>query len=176
MSLVSVTMFRIKANTVLTLIILTLTVVHSLHLTGTFNNENFYLFLAKFGFQKADTKNLTSTIGYIYGSITAQNYNISDIDYDMYLVIVDSQYFKNFYSSRHKEGAGRCSAMFSVIDTIAWDRYCHLKGKEDFLRRVPCPPGEICVEEKGDPKAVIAGQQFTFHINDTYQPRWVNSL
>ena len=72
----------------LTLAILFASAVHSLHLTGTFNNKDFYTFLAKFGFQKADSKNLTSTIGYIYGTITAKNYNISDIDHDMYLVVV----------------------------------------------------------------------------------------
>ena len=164
-------MLWVKMKEYLTLAILFASAVHSLHLTGTFNNKDFYTFLAKFGFQKADSKNLTSTIGYIYGTITAENYNISDIDHDMYLVVVDSQYFMTFYSVRDKVGPDRCTAMFSVIDTIAWDRYCHIKGKEDFLRRIPCSAGDICVEEKGDPKAVIAGQQFTFHINDTYQPR-----
>ena len=42
----------------------------SLHLTGTFQSDTFFLFLSKFGFQKTETWNKNHTQGYIYGNIT----------------------------------------------------------------------------------------------------------
>lgn len=156
----------------LVMLLTALYAIDSLHIAGTFSNKDFFTFLAKFGFQKADTKNLTNTKGYIYGTIHPKNFNMSDVEHDMYLVVVDSQYFTKYYAMRDKDGHDRCTAMFSKIDSIAWDQYCHLNGKEDFLRRIPCEPGQLCVEEQSNPAAVQMGQQFTFHIVDPFQPRY----
>ena len=42
-----------------------------LHLTGHFDpSKDFFLFLAKFGFQKTDIVNKMDSHGYIYGNIT----------------------------------------------------------------------------------------------------------
>lgn len=139
-----------------------------LHLTGTFRNKDFFLFLTKFGFQKVDSNNIASTTGYIYGNISSRN---TTAGWDMYFVVVDSQYFVQYYAHRDFDNPNRCYAMFSKIDTIAWDRFCIPDGKEDFLRRIPCPDGELCTEELFDPSAVIKGYQFTYHIRDQNQPR-----
>ena len=53
-----------------------------LHLTGKFDpSKDFFLFLAKFGFQKTDIVNKMDSHGYIYGNITqVQPYkNSSDV-------------------------------------------------------------------------------------------------
>ena len=53
-----------------------------LHLTGHFDpSKDFFLFLAKFGFQKTDIVNKMDSHGYIYGNITqVQPYkNSSDV-------------------------------------------------------------------------------------------------
>ena len=55
-----------------------------LHLTGHFDpSKDFFLFLAKFGFQKTDIVNKMDSHGYIYGNITqVQPYkNSSDVRY-----------------------------------------------------------------------------------------------
>lgn len=141
-----------------------------LHLTGTFSNKDFFKFLAKFGYQKVDEKDIESTQGYIYGRITNQKENREL--YDLYLVVVDSQYFIKYYAKKDADvSANRCSSMFVDIDTIAWDKFCFRNGKEDFLRRVPCPTNGLCTEEEYNPTGVIDGQQFTYHIIDTTQPR-----
>jgi len=147
----------------------------SLHLTGTFSNKQFFKFLAKFGFQQANTNDLTNTKGYIYGRMKPHHTTLDSHEtYDMYLVVVDSQYFTEYYSivTTDKTPQDECPAMFRSIDTIAWDRYCTSSGTEDFLRRTPCKDS-LCVEEKGAPNNVMDGEQFTFHIEDPNQPRSV---
>ena len=49
----------------------------ALHVTGTLDDpsKNFFLFLAKFGFQKTGLLNKNETQGYIYGNITYVNEN-----------------------------------------------------------------------------------------------------
>lgn len=45
-----------------------------------------------------------------------------------------------------------------------------------FFRRVPCPKGKLCPDENV-PWNVISGNQFTYTIQDTWQPRfWYISL
>jgi hypothetical protein len=52
--------------------------LNGLHLTGSFKPSNtFFLFLAKFGFQKTEVLNKDGTQGYIYGNITYHNPAIS---------------------------------------------------------------------------------------------------
>lgn len=150
--------------------LLTVDVTQSLHLTGTFHNKDFFRFLAKFGFQKVDRNNLDNTTGYIYGTLKSNNLNSSS-NHDLYLVVVDSHYFLQYYAKRTDNSSERCTNMFSEIDTIAWDKYCFPAGQEDFLRRIPCPEGHLCTEELQDPSAVIDNKQFTYHIVDLKQPR-----
>lgn len=161
---------------ILLLLVIQLLFYHSvkgLHLTGTFNNHDFFQFLAKFGFQKVDKNDKPGTTGYIYGRITAKNFNITSVNHDMYLVVVDSQYFVQYYAQSEKDIPRRCTNMFSKIDQIAWDSYCVRNGVEDFLRRIPCPADSYCLEELGNLSAVLADQQFTYRIIDLNQPRQV---
>ena len=70
------------------------------------------------------------------------------------------------------EQSETCPAMFHKIDEIAWDWQCNRKGKEDFLRRVPCPAGQLCLDEDV-PDHVMPGYQFTYAVQDTTRPRYV---
>lgn len=124
------------------LLLLTSLTHHScqgLHLTGTFSNQDFFKFLVKFGFQEVDKKDIETTQGFIYGKVTAAD-GYDDMGYDMYLVLVDSQYFIQYYAAKdNDESPKKCTTMFQFIDEKAWDRYCAVHGEEDFLRRIPCP-------------------------------------
>jgi len=42
----------------------------SLHLEGTWETEDFFVFLTKFGFQKTEPNNINDTKGYVFGNIT----------------------------------------------------------------------------------------------------------
>ena len=143
--------------------------VNALHLTGKWKAGDFYLFLAKFGFQKTDPGMLDDTQGFIYGNIT------SDSQFNNFytLVVADSEYFIELHrNSSIQSKAIACSRMFNKIDTIAFDATCNPKGPEDFIRRVPCPGGKLCIDED-TPANVLPGYQFTYKIQDNAQPRFV---
>ena len=68
-----------KFRTFLTIIYLTLSVIcctNALHIQGTFNpKEEFFHFLAKFGFQKTELRRRDDSQGFIYCNITLLNQN-----------------------------------------------------------------------------------------------------
>ena len=141
--------------------------VDCLHLKGRWRTARFFKFLAKFGFQQTIMHDKENTQGYIYGNVTSP----SDVSMDIQLVLVDSEYFLEFYgnvTTANKRQA--CPAMFHKIDTIAWDYECNPQGREDFLRRVPCPKGMLCKDEDS-PERVVPNMQFTYFIQDTAQAR-----
>lgn len=149
--------------------------VSALHLSGQWEARSFYKFLTKFGFQQTRSNDKVETQGYIYGNITGtRNKGTKDAprrDARVQLVVLDSEYFAGFFSKRTPPALnGTCSEMFRDVDRIAWDERCLPNGKEDFLRGVPCPLGRLCDEEtsEGD---VEEGFQFTYHVQDIYQPR-----
>ncbi|CAH1791741.1 unnamed protein product [Owenia fusiformis] len=119
---------------------------------------------------------ILNTRGYIYGNITAKS-NFTTKNTKRMLVVVDSEYFLEFYGNRTVVPRSKaCPLMFNKIDTIAWDRQCKKDGKEDFLRKVPCDTDKLCSEEDA-PDKVVKGYQFTYKIQDTKQPRfWFISL
>ena len=149
------------------LILLNIACVDCLHLQGTWKSGDFYKFLAKFGFQKTSEHDKLNTQGYIYGNIsTSENYTSV-----MTLVVVDSEYFLQFYGNRSAQPrTNACPAMFGKIKRIAWDYTCNPTGREDFLRRVPCPLGKRCADEDS-PERVVPGYQFTYAVQDINQPR-----
>ncbi|XP_029645028.1 uncharacterized protein LOC115219095 [Octopus sinensis] len=158
------------------------TTSQALHLQGVWKSDNFFVFLAKFGFQKTDLRDLEHTQGIIYGQVFSNSKNpISAADQHssnpmLTLVLVDSEYFMEYYGNRTSHDLNRCSRMFDKIDTIAFDYKCRPKGLEDFLRKVPCSENQMCVDED-DPKDVIDGFQFTYRIRDLERPRfWYLSL
>ena len=138
-----------------------------LHLQGTWKSDDFFKFLAKFGFQKTNEHDKLNTQGYIYGNISTRE-NISS---EMTLVVVDSEYFLQFYGNRSVQPrTNACPAMFGKIEKIAWDYTCNPTGREDFLRKIPCPLGSRCADED-IPDRVVPGYQFTYAVQDINQPR-----
>jgi hypothetical protein len=136
------------------------------HITGTWNTKDFFKFLIKFGFKKTDVHNSKDTSGYIFGNITAK----TNFTHNVTFAVLDRGYFLEYYGNRsivNKEKA--CTKMFNKISTIAYDSSCYDQG-EDFLRKVPCPKGSVCVDEDA-PWNVVKGHQFTFVIEDLMQPR-----
>jgi len=106
--------------------------------------------------------------GYIYGNVTSQH-NVTGC---AALVVLDSEYFAEFFGDRLLRRAQACPAMFAKLKQIMWDEQCNAEGV-DLLRVIPCKRNKLCDEEKHDPSQVITGHQFTYHVRDTYQPRWV---
>ena len=135
-----------------------------------YNNGSTLLtrFLAKFGFQQTNMNDI-NTQGYIYGNISTKDNNVTN---SMTLVVTDSEYFLEFYGNRSVMPRTKaCDLMFTKLDRIAWDQTCNDHGTEDFLRRIPCPQNEYCVDEDSPETVIPGGNQFTFQIRDTSQPR-----
>lgn len=139
----------------------------ALRLQKTWNSGDFYNFLAKFGVQKTSDKDLSNTEGFIYGNITTSGRKNTSVT----LVVVDSEYFLEFFTNSSSVHSKSCEFMFQKINTIAFDPICTPKGKEDFLRRVPCPEGDLCVDED-TPSNVLSGYQFTYKVQDFHAPRY----
>lgn len=135
-----------------------------LHLKGTWKVSSFYKFLAKFGFQKTDPGLLDDTQGFVYGNVTSK----SGPNNYFTLLLVDSEYFMEFYGNQSFER--NCKKMFRKIDTIAYDNPCNGHGTEDFLRKIPCPHGKLCVDED-NPVNVLSGYQFTYKVQNSATPR-----
>ena len=155
-------------RTILLIFVLGSLGVNSLHIKGTFRSTEFFRFFAKFGFQQTNLHDKVNTQGYIYGNITSTD----NVTTDLTFVVVDSEYFLEFYGNRSLHPRTQaCNAMFNKIDTIAWDYTCNPQGGEDFLRKIPCPQGKLCVDED-QPRRVVSGYQFTYAVQDTRQPRY----
>lgn len=149
--------------------------VTCLHLTGTWNTGDFYKFLTKFGVQKTDSKRTESTQGFIYGNITSSGNNNKDI-LPVTFVLVDSEYFKEFYGNRTIALRNKaCEVMFKKINHIAYDSECKPNGKEDIIRHIPCPKNKLCIDED-EPQNVIPNFQFTYRIQDPKHPRSVSFI
>lgn len=145
--------------------------VDATHLQGTFDTQDFFKFLIKFGFQKAELHRPLDSFGYIYGNITAVPHQ--EFQQPVTLVVLDKASFVDFYRNRSLSIYARelaCQHMMKRVQLMAYDVDCNPHGKRDFLRRIPCPPGQLCVDEDA-PSNVIAGNQFTYVISEVSQPR-----
>ena len=160
----------------------------SLHLKGTFNTNDYFKFLTRFGMQSTDSHFQKETQGYIYGNITLLNSeNVNLIDNAtkqlppntlIMLTLLDYNYFSEYYAKRLiKPETTACSMMFEKIAKVAYFYECNEKTNGlDFIRRVPCGYSKLCVDED-DVNNVITNFQFTFRTNDLNQPRfWYISL
>lgn len=137
------------------------------HISGSWNSSDFFKFLVKFGFQKTIRHNQKESLGYIFGNITSKSNN----DQTITLSVLDRGYFLEYYGNRSLEDKDvACERMFNKISTTAYDSKCYNKG-EDFLRKVPCPKGQLCVDEDV-PWNVVKGYQFTYAVQDLRQPRY----
>ena len=154
-SLFSFSFWSLNLLTFLCVLSLAPAPTEALHLQGVWRSDDFFLFLAKFGFQKTDPRDLTNTQGIIYGQVLPrtnadphqqQNKKVSFMP-NLTLVLVDSEYFMEYYGNRTSSNPSRCRHMFNKIDTIAFDYQCKPKGQEDFLRKVPCQENQLCIDE-----------------------------
>lgn len=155
------------------IVLIRFNVLQCLHLKGTWNtSEEFFHFLVRFGFQRTNQHDRTNTEGHIFGNITS-NTNITQ---SLTFVVVDKTYFSEYYGNRTRNlKDDACKAMFAKIDSIAYDAHCHQYNTEDFLRRIPCPKDQHCVDED-QPQFLVPGYQFTYGVLDIYQPRFVVGL
>lgn len=136
------------------------------HISGSWNTSDFFKFLVKFGFQKTIRHNQKESLGYIFGNITSKTPSNKTVT----LTVLDRGYFLEYYGNRSVADKDlACARMFSKISTTAFDSTCYNQG-EDFLRKVPCPKGQLCSEEDV-PWNVIKGYQFTYAVQDLRQPR-----
>lgn len=147
-------------------------ITNSLHLSGKWNTDDFFLFLTKFGFQKTESDDHQNTLGFIYGNITSPSY-ITSVKHKATFLVVDRPYFLDYYRQRLKHTAdpdNACAVMFKKIQDVAFDRNCNVNGTEDFLRSVPCAIGELC-EDEDSPERVVNGHQFTYAVLDNNKAR-----
>lgn len=135
------------------------------HLQGTFKASDFFKFLIKFGVQKTDRHQPDATYGYIFGNITSKHKFPVNITF----AVLDRAHFLDYYKNSflyNKTAA--CKRMFTKLNTSAYHPVCQDNGI-DFLRRIPCPNGELCdFEDK--PWNVIKNHQFTYAIRNFKQP------
>jgi len=140
----------------------------ALHVSGQWHANEFFSFLGKFGFDQTNDQDQSGTLGYIYGNATSQQ----NVTGQMALVVLDSEYFTEFFGNRLLQRVNACSAMFQKINAIMWHEGCNREGYEDFLRQIPCRVNELCSDEVNEPHNVIPGYQFTYSVRDTNQPRY----
>ncbi|XP_060803710.1 transmembrane protein 145 [Amyelois transitella] len=155
------------------LIILSLVyTVSTTHIQGEFSTGEFFKFLVKFGFQKTDIHYQKQTYGYIFGNITSNE----QFKYPITFAVLDRYHFLHYYKNRNipnKESA--CQVMFQHLNSSAFHPICNGKG-QDLFRRIPCPKGELCIDEDM-PWNVVKNNQFTYLIMNTGQPRfWYVSM
>lgn len=139
---------------------------------GQFQTDDFFKFIMKFGFQRIESHSAASIedsagMGFIFGNITSR-YNFTE---SVTLAVLDKRNFEDYYRAQHsypKDVA--CQKMFARLKHIAYESTCNPHGKKDYLRKVPCSVGQVCVDEDSISN-VVPGNQFTYVISDLRQPR-----
>lgn len=141
--------------------------INGVHVKGDWNTQDFFLFLSKFGVQKTDSQHPDESSGFIYGNVSSSE----TFSVPITLALLDREYFLEYYGNRtvaDKEQA--CKLMFHKVNQTAFDKVCNKRGA-DYLRRVPCPAGQLCIDE--DPSFyVVKDSQLTFKISRQQQPRY----
>lgn len=140
--------------------------VSSTHIKGEFRTDEFFKFLVKFGFQKTDIHFQKETYGYIFGNVTSNE----TFKYPITFAVLDRRHFIHYYNSRNildKEAA--CQDMFQNLNATAFHPKCNAYG-QDLFRRIPCPKGQLCVDEDS-PWNVVKKNQLTYVIQNSGQPR-----
>lgn len=158
-------------NTILYLILLGLSLFDygdCTTLNGSFEVDQFFKFLVKFGFQKTERHSQKDSFGYIFGNITSND----EFKVPITLAVLDKYHFLEFYkNSTIQDRHQACRKMFARLNVTAYDKPCNVEGKGDYLRKIPCK-GAVCTDEDS-PKNLIPGSQFTFVISNLNQPRCV---
>nr|XP_029721356.1 integral membrane protein GPR180-like [Aedes albopictus] len=147
------------------------------HLTGSFRVDQFFRFLIKFGFQKTEKHSQqnteSDTFGYIYGNVTSS----VNLSVPITLAVLDKHNFLEYYANRNNfDQDVACQRMFDKLDKVAFNSKCNKGAEADYLRRIPCERGKLCVDED-TPANVVSGNQFTYVISDPNVPRfWYISM
>lgn len=186
-------------SVLITVCFLTIEPVRSTRISGTYNTDEFFRFLVKFGFQKTDRHRQKDTYGHIFGNITSK----SNFSRPITLAVLDRRHFLEYYGNRTVENKNlACELMFKTLEKSSYDSHCN-DGGQDFLRyffvhsnlvssdkiinkyykncififrRIPCPKNQLCSDEDV-PGNVVKGYQFTYAIEDIWQPKfWYLSI
>lgn len=64
-----------------------------------------------------------------------------------------------------------CRLMFEHISHVAYDSICYKDGTEHYIKRIPCPKGELCPDDASNTSYVVKENQFTYAISDPNQPK-----
>lgn len=156
----------VKINITFLLVALVVGDVQNTHLQGTFHTKDFFKFLIKFGFQKTDRHHKDETRGYIFGNITSKQ----QLPYEITFSVLPKSYFLKYYQNRLTyDKSNACTCMFDKLKTKAFNPQCNPNGS-DYLRKVPCNRGELCIDENTTPWNVVKNHQFTYVIQDLKQP------
>lgn len=122
LDLVTVNMYRVgnsqsRITCALAVLLSIISSTYSLHLKGVWNTEDeFFHFLAKFGFQKTTPHERELTEGFIFGNVTSLGSSVAPGGQGM-LVLLPRQYFVDFYRNRTKATTDpdlACQLMFKV--------------------------------------------------------------
>lgn len=141
--------------------------VNSTHIQGAFRTTDFFSFLIKFGFQKTDKHHPKETHGYIFGNITSKHNFTVPITF----AVLDRNHFLEYYGNRSVYDKSKaCKLMFNKLNQTAYNSKCNPTGLGDFLRQIPCPKNQLCADEDS-PSNVIKNYQFTYHIENSKQPK-----
>lgn len=105
--------YYLKLVSFLALFVCIVTHTHGLHIKGEWKTgDEFFHFLAKFGFQRTSPRERKLTEGYIFGNVTGD-----DVKGAGTLALLPRQFFVDFYRNRTKAATDRslaCQSMFKV--------------------------------------------------------------
>ncbi|CAG9763945.1 unnamed protein product [Ceutorhynchus assimilis] len=124
------------------------------------------------GTHVTDRHSPDSSHGYIYGNVTSRDRFPVPVTF----AVLDRLYFLDYYKNRAiYDRDEACKRMFGKLNTRAYDSKCSDQGR-DYLRKVPCPKGRLCLDEDNQWN-VVKNHQFTYVIKDFKQPSfWYVSM
>lgn len=100
------------------------------HISGTFNTNEYFRFLMKFGFQQTDRHRQRDSCGYIFGNITTRTNSSKHVT----LAVLDRSHFLEYYGNRtHHDRNMACAMMFNTLNESSYDSECNVDG-QDYLR------------------------------------------
>jgi len=63
----------------------------------------------------------------------------------------------------------QCDELMRNVSMSSFDSVCMSNGTNDVLRWVPCPIGQLCVDEDNAAN-VVPSSQFTYHVQERFLP------
>jgi len=110
-------------------------------------------------------------------NVTSSESEIPRVSPEATLVVLDISNFKDFYRVRNTHDKDQaCKLMFENFSNVTYDSVCNPQGKEHFLRKIPCPQGHLCEDDRkmrNSTWPLVTGNQFTYAINDSTAEKYV---